>query len=193
MTKLVVIVGFCVAFAAGLTVGMSRVRPVASENLPPATMPTSRPSHHGPFLSELNVTPQQREKLDKIWQFAHSGRSEQDKQRQALRERRDATITSLIPAENREKYDKAISDYHEGLTEMDRTMRERVKNAIEDTKQILTPEQRAKYEEILSRHPIGAPGGPGGPPFGRGRGDSRGDHDSTTRRSEPATKPTHAQ
>src|SRR3954449_12005795 len=116
MTKLVVIVGFCVAFAAGLTVGMSRVRPVADWNLTPATMPASRPSHHGSFLSELNVTPEQREQLDKIWDFARNGRSDQDKQRQALREKRDATISSLIPAENREKYDKAISDYHDGLT-----------------------------------------------------------------------------
>ena len=189
MTKLVVIIGFCIAFAAGLTVGMSRSRPIANEGTPPTSLPTSRPSHRGFFLSELNVTPEQHEQLNKIWDFAHTGRGEQDKQRQALREKRDTTIQSLIPAENREKFDKAMSDYREGLAEMDRAMRERVNKAVEETKAILTPEQRTKFEEILKRHPMG---GPGGPPFGRGRGDGRNDR-STTRRSEPATLPTQAQ
>src|SRR5689334_17328190 len=105
MTKLVVIVGFCVAFAAGLTVGMSRARQEGG-NLPPASMPTSHP-HRG-FLSELNVTPEQHEKLDKIWEFARTGRGEQDRQRQVLREKRDAAIQSLIPAQDREKYEKAL-------------------------------------------------------------------------------------
>jgi Spy/CpxP family protein refolding chaperone len=182
MTKLVVLIGFCVAFAAGLTVGISRGRmqhQQSNVNAPP----TTHPSHRGFLTAELNLTPEQQTQLSTIWSdVAHGGRNEQDKQRQQLREQRDAEILALIPAQDKEKYEKAVSDYREQTSAMDREMRARFQDAVEKTKGILTPEQRAKYEEILSRHQFGGPGGPG-------RGE-RGRDRETTRRSAPATQPT---
>ncbi len=195
MTKLVVLIGFCVAFAAGLTVGMSRHGgPQASS---PATQLTSRPSHRGFLPSELNLSADQQEQLSKIWsETARGGRGEQDDRRRQLRQKRDETIASLIRPEDKDKYEQAIKDYGDQTSAMDREMRDRFKKAVEATKQLLTPEQRTKYEEILSRHSFGQPGGSPG----RGRGDSnrndggRGDvrdRESTTRRSEPANDPSN--
>ncbi len=64
MTKLVVFIGFCVAFAAGMTVRMSLDRQVQATV--PTTMPTSRPSHRGGGVlpSELNLTQDQQEKVE---------------------------------------------------------------------------------------------------------------------------------
>src|SRR5687767_8388038 len=101
MTKVVVIIGFCVAFAAGLTVGLSRRADVEQVNVPAA--PTSRPSHRGSsFLaSELNLSPQQQEKLKEIWEPSRGGRGEHEKRRSELRDQRDAAIEALIPAQDK--------------------------------------------------------------------------------------------
>src|SRR6185437_11592650 len=111
MTKLVVLIGFCVAFAAGMTVGMKRGRVTqpAAPAVMPATMPTSRPSHRGGgFLpSALNLTQDQQEKLSKIWsETARGGRSMQEDRRRQLRQKRDETIASLIPPADQAKYEQ---------------------------------------------------------------------------------------
>ena len=184
MTKLVVLIGFCVAFAAGMTVGMKRGQ-VRLQAAAPTTMPTSRPSHRGGgFLpSALNLTQDQQEKLSKIWsETARGGRSMQEDRRRQLRQRRDETIASLIPPQDQAKYEHAIKDYTDQAAALDKEMRDRFKKAIEDTKALLTPEQRPKYEEFLkeylNRHPLGGPGGPAG--------HERGHDRETTRRSDPA-------
>ena len=199
MTKLVVLIGFCVAFAAGLTVGVSHERQLQRAASVATTMPTTRPNHRGGFLpSELNLTPQQQEAFSKIWSdTARGGRSEQDERRHQLLQTRDETIASLISPDIKEKYEQALKDYTDQMAAMDKEMRDRFKKAVDETNALLTPEQRTKYEEILSRHPFAGPNGPGGP-FGRGRGgngphdgqhdgshDGKPDHD-TTRRSDPA-------
>src|SRR5687767_3855756 len=106
MTKLVVIIGFCVAFAAGLTVGLSRHRQQVEPDQPATTAPTTRHGHRGSsFLAtELNLTPQQQEQLKEIWsRMARGGRSEHEQRRQELRDKRDADIESIIRPEDKEK------------------------------------------------------------------------------------------
>ena len=180
MTKLVVLIGFGVAFAAGLTVGTSRVRQRQQMEAGASATPSTRPSHRGFLPSELNLTQEQQEQLSKIWsEAARGGRSEQDDRRKQLRQKRDETIASLIRPEDKEKYEQTLKDYADQATAIDREMRDRFKKSVEETKQILTPEQRTKYEEILSRHPFGGPGGPSA--------RERGGHDhETTRRGDPA-------
>ena len=180
MTKLVVITGFVVAFVAGLLVGIeSQQTSVASPSPTPATRPSNR--HGGWMASELNLTPQQQEQLDKIWsETARSRMHEADDRRHELRTQRDDAILSLIPAEKKADYDAAIAKYKEQTSALDHEMKQNFDEAVRRTKEILTPEQRPKYEEWLSRHqpgdrgPRGGPGGPG----------DRG-HD----RSHPTTQP----
>src|SRR5688500_18620938 len=96
MTKLVVIIGFCVAFAAGLTVGLSRRANI--EHPPrPAAATTRFIYRGGSFLaSELNLTKEQQEQLKQIWEAARGGRDQHDNRRQQLRDKRDADIEALL-------------------------------------------------------------------------------------------------
>jgi Spy/CpxP family protein refolding chaperone len=184
MTKLVVIIGFVIAFAAGLIVGLeSRQTSVG------AITPTTRPSRGGPgpgwLTSELNLNPQQQEQMKQIWsEVARHGRGEQEDHRHQLRTERDDAIAALIPPQDKEKYEQIRKSYSDQMAAMDREMRSRFDEAVKKTKEILTPEQRAKYDDILSRHQPdrgdrgGARGGPGGP------GGPERNRDSTTRRGD---------
>ena len=169
MTKLVVIFGFLIAFAAGLTVGMAtRTTGLASPTVPPATRPAGR----GPgFLIEaLSLTPQQADNLREIWSKP-PGPHEFDERRGQLRRERDEAIVALVPAADRSRYDELQKTYKEQSDSIEREMRASFDGKVTRTKEILTPEQRAKYEEILKQHG-GDRGDRGGP---RGRGGP-GDH-----------------
>jgi Spy/CpxP family protein refolding chaperone len=170
MTRLVVIIGFCVAFAAGLTVGLAKRGNVEQSTAPAA--PTSRSSHRGSsFLaSELSLTPDQQEQLKKIWEPSRGGRDEHERRRRELREKRDGAVEALIRDEDKAKFQQAMDDYRKGQEALDREMREGFRSKVEATKKILTPEQTVKYEEFLSRRD-----------WGRDR-----ERPTTTRRSEPA-------
>lgn len=146
MTKLVVFVGFFVAFAAGFTVGL-RPRPA----VPP---PTTRPSRPGGWLAaELKLTPEQQEQLDRIWEdTAFRGRHEREDQRRTLIRERDEAIVGLIRPEDKPKYEALMQDYAQRLDALEDEWKVAFQAAVERTKEILTPEQRAKYEAIRERH-----------------------------------------
>jgi len=169
VTKLVVILGFLIAFAAGLTVGMAtRTAGLASPTAPPATRPAGR----GPgFLIEaLSLTPQQAENLRQIWSKP-PGPHEFDERRAQLRRERDEAILALVPLADRSRYEEAQKNYKDRADAIEHEMRAGFDAKVAATKEILTPEQRAKYEDILKQHG-GDRGDRGGP---RGRGGP-GDH-----------------
>jgi Spy/CpxP family protein refolding chaperone len=155
MTRLVVIFGFAVAFAAGLVVGMeSRQRGLAAS-------PTTHPSRHSGFLTaELNLTPQQEEQIHKIWsETAQRGRSpEQEDRRKKLREQRDAAITALISPQDKPRYDQILKDYSDQVAAMNHEIEAAFASSVERTKQVLTPAQQAKYDELRERHQWGRHG-----------------------------------
>src|SRR5688500_3874096 len=182
MTKLVVIVGFLVAFAAGVMVGSLDARKRGDATAAAATTaPTTRPSRGGWLQSELGLTSEQRQAMDQIWsEMAGRGRGEQEEKRRQFRRERDEAIAALIRPEDRATFEQIGDDYSEKLASLDRESRAAFAGAVERTKQLLTPEQRTKYEELLKRHQWDrGPGARGGP--GR-RGDERP-------ASRPATHP----
>ena len=207
-TKLLILVGFVLAFAAGMVVGAGRrdvtTSSAASPNgNAPTTNPSTRPSRHRGFLAaELNLTPEQQEQMNQIWsETARRGGRERDDERRQLRKEREDAIAALIRAEDRAKYDQVLSSYTQQMESLDGQQRANFQAAVERTKQLLTPEQRTKYEALLSRNQWGGQRGPGGPPGGPGgpggmgpggerggdRGDHRPDHDGERRAaSRPA-------
>ncbi|HEY7118526.1 MAG TPA: hypothetical protein VH475_18190, partial [Tepidisphaeraceae bacterium] len=88
MAKLIVVVGFVIAFAAGWVVALRTH--VAPESLvAPTTLVPPGPGRHGWLTAELNLRPDQQEQMKKIWSdTAHRGRQEQDDRRRAFRKER---------------------------------------------------------------------------------------------------------
>jgi Spy/CpxP family protein refolding chaperone len=144
MAKLLLIIGFLMAFGAGVLIGPKFRREAAAA-------PATKPSHQGSWLTtELNLTPDQQEQMKKIWSdTARRGNREQEDRRRQFRKDRDDAIAALISPPDREKYDQVLKTYGERNAAMDREWRSSYLAAVERTKQILTVEQRNKYEELL--------------------------------------------
>jgi hypothetical protein len=200
MTRVVVILCFAMAFAAGLLVGRQTRQQVATGPGSGATTRPDRPSRGGGpagwLERELGLNSKQRATLEKIWSQnpLMSGRERDDRRRQ-LRRERDEAIAALVPPEHYGKYDQILKHYFDQTDAIDREARAAFDEAVRQTKEILTSQQRAKYEELLKRHQPPDRDGrgsrdkdsdrePGGPPDQHG---PRGDAPRATTR--PATAP----
>ena len=201
VTKLVVIFGFLLAFVAGLIVGVNRPQQIASTNSAP-TGPTSRPSRESELDALLNLRPEQKAEMKKIWsEMADRGRKQHEDRRRDLRRERDEKVQALLTPEQKSRFDQIHNDYNEQNQALDREMRANFQKAVDATKALLDPDQRARYEEWLSkrqwdRGPRGGPGGPDGDRGGPGRGGPGGgdrggpprfDRDATRRSGAGAT------
>lgn len=180
MTKVVVILGFLVAFGAGLAVGLQNARrETAAKPQEPATRPSAG-GREGWLTSALGLNSEQQEQLKKIWsETARRGRGEQDDLRRQYRTERDEAIAALIRPEDKPRYDLALRTYTERTAAMEQQWRTAYQAAVEQTKQVLTPEQRVKYEELLKRHT-----GPS-----TQRHTTRRSEDRATTRPAPGTQP----
>jgi Spy/CpxP family protein refolding chaperone len=156
MTRVVVILGFLVAFSAGLVVGLNvRREPVTVAGT--TTKAVDRrvgPGGPGGFLAtHLNLSPEQRQAMDKIWsEFGGRMRWEQDKKRHQCRDERDEAIAALVRPADYDKYDQILKNYTDRLADLDKQAKASFEKAVEDTKKILNPEQREKYERFLKQH-----------------------------------------
>jgi Spy/CpxP family protein refolding chaperone len=172
ITKLTVLLGFVVAFSAGLLTGLNSRQPSPPEVSSASAEPTTQ--RGGPrerdrdrdrdrdrgFLSrELNLSPEQREQMKQIWSpvAARSGR-EQDELRRRYRNERDEAIADFIRTQDLHAYDQILKAYQDKLAALDQEFRSAYQKAVDQTRQILTPEQRAKYEELLKRNQPGERG-----------------------------------
>jgi Spy/CpxP family protein refolding chaperone len=128
---------------------------------------------HDPFLGELNLTDEQREKIKGFWSEAMKENNWQAQRelREAAQKERETAIRALLSEEQRAGYDLILSDYQGKIDALNQQSRRGRDEAIEKTKAILTEEQRAKYDELRkkrfegrSKRPDGD--GPPGPPPG---------------------------
>jgi Spy/CpxP family protein refolding chaperone len=167
MAKLVVILGFCVSFAAGLVIGW-RVRTVEPEAIGSATrdgthaatQPAggSRRGSTGWWQAELGLTSDQRTKMDHIWSsMAQKGHTDRDERRREFRRERETAIADLVPASQLGEYDRIIDAYNERIAGLERESRDAYEAAVEQTKQILNGEQRTRYEDLLKKYHWGPP------------------------------------
>src|SRR4051812_24568168 len=104
MVKLVVILGFLVAFAAGFMVAVE-TRTVT----PTAQAPSTRPAttqRSGFLRAALNLTPDQQEKMKKIWESGMPNPREQRERRDKCRTDRDVSIQALLSPEQKEKFEQ---------------------------------------------------------------------------------------
>ena len=155
MTKLVVILGFLIAFSAGLVIGFNGRRQTTAQVSPTtaATRP-ERPRGGGFLAAHLNLTAEQRQAMDKIWSETVRGRHWQlEEKRRQCRKERDEAIAALLRASDTQKYESIMKTYAQGIDALEQEDRAAFQDAVARTKKILNPEQLAKYEEFLKRHP----------------------------------------
>ena len=174
-TKLIILTGFLIAFAAGLVTGMQgrTVATVQPPRLTGASQPSTRrinpPAY---FIDQLKLTGDQREKWSQIWSdVARRGGREQEQRVHQLRQKRDADILALIPEKDRATYSKILTDFTDGVDALDREWRDAYDQAVQKTKEILTVGQRHDYETILNRNSWGDRGRGGRGPRGGGPGN----------------------
>lgn len=180
MTRLMVMMGFLVAFGAGLTVGM-RMQPTPPAVSGPTTRPTTRGSSW--LVAELDLTSEQQEQMRQIWsETVGRGRRQVEEQRRQLRQERDRAIEELFGEELKPKYEQILRDYAQRNSELDRQWRSMYQEAVERTRQILTDEQRARYDQLRLHEPDRG-GREDRPP----RRDDRSNREQTRRGGDRAT------
>jgi Spy/CpxP family protein refolding chaperone len=152
-TKLVVLLGFLVAFGAGLAVGMRSQLPVVQADGPRRMPP---PSPGEVLKRELDLTAEQAEQVKKIWSEVLPGPGrdfrEVELRRRGLRKERDDAIAALIQPPEMNAYDRILQDYSNKMAQLDEERGKGFREAVEKTKEILTPAQREKYEQMRKRH-----------------------------------------
>jgi hypothetical protein len=173
---------FLIALGTGIVVGMGVSRsPKAKER--------------GSWLSEeLNLTPDQSEKMKSIWSDISRPGGGFERRRQMQRER-DEAVQALLTEEQKAAYTTIVDKYNLQMAELNHEREQAFLAAVESTKEILNDAQRAKYDELLRRGFRGGRGdgpGRGSDGFGRSEGFGRGGpgwRGSSTRRGapEPAT------
>jgi len=135
-SRLVVILSFVLAFAAGLAAGLLAGRGSGS------------PHGRSYLTRKLNLTPQQREQMRKIWAES-MGQIRQ--QREVLEKERDQAVRAILTEEQQEKYDEIMRDFSSKVAALSETRRKTFQEAVEQTKKILNESQRRKYEELLKK------------------------------------------
>jgi Spy/CpxP family protein refolding chaperone len=153
MTRIVLVVGFIVAFSAGLVSGLAvRGREVQASSPMATSRPVTAGGPGGLLAAELGLTREQGEQMNRIWrENARTLRHQQDQRRTQARKERDEAIAVLIRPEDREKYDQVLRAHTERLAEIDRESRALFQSGFEESRKILTPEQQVKYEAFLKR------------------------------------------
>ena len=166
---------------------------------PAPTSPTTQSSRgdgvgaaaSGYLTAELGLTPDQRDRLDKIWS-AVAKANDQDERRRGYRRERDEAIADLVPPARLGEYDQIIDTYTGRIEALERKLREAYETAVEETKAILTPEQRDPLRGDAQAAQVGP--GRSGPLLRRstGRGVdacddvSAGPRDATSSPSSPS-------
>lgn len=149
MTKLLVVIGFVVAFGAGW-MSANTWRPAA-----PGSNDRERREGGGRgswLAQQLELSPEQQKQMDQIWsEVGGRGRREDPSKRNELRKARDASIAALVRESDREAYDRIIADYNSRTEALEAEWKKTFQQAVEKTKEILTPAQRTKYEQLMSR------------------------------------------
>jgi Spy/CpxP family protein refolding chaperone len=151
-TRLLIVVCFLVAFAAGISGGLAFSRRPRERPRPPL------------LVEQLDLTAEQAEQARDIWSETREAlRADMAGRRDALQQERDDAIRALLTEEQRVRYEQVMADYRSKREELRNKRKAAIEKAVERTKEILTDEQRAKYDQLLEERRK-----QGGLPWGRG-------------------------
>ncbi|MDB5299598.1 MAG: hypothetical protein JWO87_1261 [Phycisphaerales bacterium] len=165
--KLVMLLGFALMFVAGLAVGRAK-----------RVVPLAKPADAQPASSiigkELNLTPEQREQMKKIWEPV--GHHPEPAEYKEADRQRDESIRSLMSEDQRTQYDQIVHDHDAKIAALRAEHETAMRAAEAESRAILTEAQQKTFDQMIKEH-----GHRHGPP---------GMHRSG-RRGGPETAPSH--
>lgn len=133
---------FALTLAAGAVAGLLISRLPAKE---------LRQTSGSPLVSELELSNDQKEKMQKIWEKVRDLSEDDLKQSTRAQGERDRAIEKLIPPDKTADYNKILHDYAETNASLKGKQEAEFKKAVVETKAILTPDQQKKYQKILDQ------------------------------------------
>jgi Spy/CpxP family protein refolding chaperone len=169
--KLVVIVGFLLAFGAGLVVGLSGARRLENGvSQKPTTPPTTRRGFAG-LAAVLKLTPEQAKQIEQLrTKTMTEVTRERDDRSAVIHRQRDEKVVALVGAEKKDELDKVLAASQDDMRQL---MGERPKafdKMDEEIRKVLSDEQWKQYQSLQAARRGGrgdgthrGPGGRGGP------------------------------
>jgi len=138
-SRLIFLLCFLAAFGAGACVGTLWQQPAKS----------ARDGR----LSELNLTPEQQEKIKAIWTEAMKATDwqAQREKREAAQKERDEALRTLITGDQKQRFEEIMSAYQKKADEIAQEGRKAKDEAYERTKAMLTESQRVLYDELRKK------------------------------------------
>jgi hypothetical protein len=190
----ILIMGLTVlALCAGVVAGLVAARLPVMAGPAPTPAPTPASPDRGPLDAALNLSADQREKMQQIWEGVRSKVNDAFDKAQDLQQSRDRDLVALLDDEKKAEFEKISQEYARRFIELGRQRDAAFDEAVERTKKLLNAEQRKKYEQILKTH-VRPPAPPMGPitfsvpaassPSASGADDGAAPH-ATTRPSAP--------
>jgi Spy/CpxP family protein refolding chaperone len=132
---------FALALIAGIAAGILATRYSLSQAAAgPAVIPT---------LDDLQLTPNQRDQIQKIWEGVKNASDDSYKTATRLQHQLDQKTLDLLTPEQKERYAVFHNEYQQEYLKLQAARDEAVKKAIDETKTLLSNDQRQKYDAIL--------------------------------------------
>jgi Spy/CpxP family protein refolding chaperone len=103
------------------------------------------------FEEELNLTPEQSQKMRDIWSAVRDkSRELGDAGFEAVRTERDKGIRELLSSESIVKYDEILAGEAAAREAFEAGRKEIFDKAVEETRKLLDDRQRARYDELMA-------------------------------------------
>jgi Spy/CpxP family protein refolding chaperone len=136
MARVIFLLCFLCAFGAGIFAGVLWER-------------RAKPPPDG-WLSDLNLSAEQREKIGAIWTdpLRATNRQARREKREAAQKERDDALRALVIGEQKQRYEDILGAYQKRLEEIAQEARKANDEAYQRTKLLLTESQRALYDEV---------------------------------------------
>ena len=105
------------------------------------------------WLADLNLPPEQREKIKNIWlEYTRTaGWQVKREQRETARKECEEAVKVLIPAEQKERYEAAMNAYYQKLDEIEKNSEKLKSETIEKIKALLPEAKRPLYDELRKK------------------------------------------
>lgn len=150
---------FALALAAGAAAGVLATRFIAIPTTPPP--PSSTAS--SPTFEDLDLKPDQREQVRRIWEAVKLKSDQSYREAQKGQKELEQKVFDMLTTEQKARYQEIYQAYQDQFTRLAAERDAAVKKAIEQTKTLLSSTQREKYDAILKSR-LGREGEPGRPP-----------------------------